>query len=208
MLNVLVLLAFLCFSCPSFSTVPTPAPNPVTLGEKAFEEKKFEEAYTHWRGHADKTSHPLSQFRVGMMLVEGRGTKANPQEALAYIEKAANQNFLPAQSFLAETYYSGNGVKKDLKIAFSWFEKAAMTGHAASQHKLGSMYHTGEGTEKDDKKAYKWIYIAAKQLEGKVKEVAEHNLSTISASMSKEEIEALRKEADAFKPSAPAKPKA
>ena len=208
MMNVLVLLSFLSFSFPSLGTGPVPEANPITMGEKAFEEKKYEEAYTQWRGHADKTSHPLSQFRVGMMLAEGRGTKANPVEALTYIEKAANQKFLPALSFLGESYDSGNGVKKDPKIAFSWFEKAAMAGHAASQHKIGSMYHLGQGTSKDDKKAYKWIYIAAKQLEGKVKEVAEQNLSKISASMSKEDIESIRKEADAFKAPAPAKPKA
>lgn len=207
-MNALVLLSFLNFSLPSLGAETVPQANPITMGEKAFAEKKYEEAYTLWRAHADKMSHPLSQFRVGMMLAEGRGTKANPGEALTYIEKAANQKFLPALSFLGESYDSGNGVKKDSKVAFSWFEKAAMAGHAASQHKIGTMYHLGEGTSKDDKKAYKWIYIAAKQLEGKVKEVAEQNLSNISATMTKEEIEGIRKEADAFKTPAPAKPKA
>ncbi len=182
------------------TTVPVAIEDPVVLGEKAFEANKFEESYKHWRAHADKTHDLLTSFRVGMMLLEGRGTKPNEAEGLKYIKTSATKGFVPAQSFLGEAYFFGNGVPKDLKEAFKWFEMAALAGHPASQHKLGTMCQKGEGTTIDKKKAYKWIYLSANHLEGKVKSTAEQNLAAISEGMNKEEIESLRKEADAWHP--------
>lgn len=79
--------------------------------------------------------------------------------AAKYLRKAAEQNYIPAQTALGQLYHAS----QDNEVAVGWFLTAAYQGDAAGAYELGQMYANGEGVEKDFNKAVYWISYAAKK---------------------------------------------
>lgn len=67
------------------------------------------------------------QFRVGKMLKEGYSSTAyTKQDAFSFYLQAANQNYLPALTYVGACYYTGTqGGNRDLTKAFRYFTAAA-----------------------------------------------------------------------------------
>ena len=85
------------------------------------------------------------------------------KQAFYWYEKAAKQNYFPAQFAVGVMYFEGRGVPRNYKKAFYWYEKAAKQGEALAQLHMGMMYNTGQGVARNDKQAFYWCEKAAKQ---------------------------------------------
>jgi len=77
--------------------------------------------------------------------------------------KAAGEENLDAQKWLAFLYTKGKGVAQDYKKAFYWRDKAARAGDLNSQYHLGRFFQLGNGVGMDLNKARYWYEKAAKK---------------------------------------------
>lgn len=80
-------------------------------------------------------------------------------EAAINYRRAAEQNYLPAQTALGEMLR----ISQDSEEAFGWFLMAAYQGDATAAYDLGQMYMNGEGVEKNLAKAVYWTKNAAEK---------------------------------------------
>ena len=93
----------------------------------------------------------------------GRTEKRDPQKALFWWEKAADQGYEWAQLNLAKAYVEGLGGTKDYQKAFTLFQKAADQGNSEAVLELGICHREGRGVSKDPVKAKKWFEKSAQQ---------------------------------------------
>ena len=94
---------------------------------------------------------------------DGTGVARDPQQAVAWYRKVAEQGNSDGQFLLGDSYSTGTGVARDPQQAVFWFRKAAEQGHADAQVLLGKRYATGEGVAQDNKQAVAWYRKAAEQ---------------------------------------------
>jgi TPR repeat protein len=73
------------------------------------------------------------------MLVRGNGVERDPEAAVDWYRKSAEQGLPEAQTALGDIYARGSGVAPDLEAARGWYEKAAAQGHAPAQTKLAAL---------------------------------------------------------------------
>ena len=108
---------------------------------------------------APDATHPQAQHDAGMKLAR----QGNPQEAMAWFRRAAEQGHARAQFDLARGYRLGEGVAQDMRQSFAWLHKAAQQGLALAQYNLAIMYGVGSGTAQDPAQAFHWLHKAAEQ---------------------------------------------
>ena len=77
---------------------------------------------------ADK-GHPESQNQLGWIYDQGQGVISNPQKAVEYYLKSANQGFKKAQINIGVMYEIGRGVPQDFEEANKWYLKAEKQGN-------------------------------------------------------------------------------
>lgn len=110
------------------------------------------------RGGDAEAQHELSKAYA-----LGEGLPQDEQLAAQWLEKAADQGYLPAICVLASCYYVGQGVFKNYAVALHWASIAAERGNPSSQFLLWRMYAHGEGAPPDQVKAERWLARAAEQ---------------------------------------------
>jgi TPR repeat protein len=114
-----------------------------------------------------------AQCNLGVCYAKGEGVTQDYKEAVKWLTKSAEQEFMFAQANLGSLYHNGNGVTKDQKEAVRWWTKAAEQGNAGAQFFLGVCYYQGKGVTQDYKEAVKWYTKAAEQGDAKAKEALE-----------------------------------
>jgi TPR repeat protein len=132
-------------------------------GEFAFSEKNYSEAL-RWFQIAAKEGFGPSQHKIGEIYRRGLGVESDPQQAVFWFRKAADQSVPAAQLALGrayDTYQSDKGTQKDNSIAVFWYRKAAEQGEIEAQNLLGGMYHNGRGTPRNLQLALYWWQISA-----------------------------------------------
>lgn len=108
-----------------------------------------------------------AQYEVAVYYYEGKGVAPDSAKALAWLERAAENNHVLAQRFLGALYLNGANadgkvtVKPDAKKGASWYLRAAYNDDGPSQAVMGMLYMTGKGIEKDNVQAIKWNRLAA-----------------------------------------------
>lgn len=85
--------------------------------------------------------------------------RSKHEEALKYLQPAAEAVDAAAMYVLGQMYTSGRGIAKDEKAAANLFLKAASLGNPNAQQGLGSTQMLGEGIEEDMVEALKWFII-------------------------------------------------
>lgn len=83
------------------------------------------------------------------------------QQALEWIQKAAEGENIAAMYSLGKLYLEGEVVPPDIKRAIKLFEKAAQKGHDYAAYRLGRLYLSGEQIEKNVELAMEWLGKAA-----------------------------------------------
>jgi len=79
---------------------------------------------------------PAAENALGLLYAEGdakRGVKPNEAEAARWFSKAADHNYVPAQSKLGSLYWGGRGVPASLNQAYFWTVLARAGGDPGSK---------------------------------------------------------------------------
>lgn len=113
---------------------------------------------------AANQGHAWAAYNYGDILLQ-HSTKVSVDRSQApkYIEQAARNGVLPAQTLLAKLYFFGGEVAIDEMKAFSYFLQAAKAGDAIAQYYCGRCYSEGRGTAIDSVQALKWFESSAAQ---------------------------------------------
>lgn len=108
----------------------------------------------------NRTELPNEEERTEEELLEAlRQSMLNPRsskdypKAIYWLEKAASQGYVKAQSSLAYNYYAWT----EYEAAAKWASLAAKAGDETGQLILGLCYYYGNGVAKDVKESMKWL---------------------------------------------------
>lgn len=101
-------------------------------------------------------THPMAMYLLGVMYEAGKGVDKDINQAISFLEKAADKGYATAQCYLGNMYYEGRGVMQDYEKAVAYYMKAKTQGQltANAAKRLASCYENGwGGLEADKKKA-------------------------------------------------------
>ena len=101
-----------------------------------------------------------AQYHLSHMYLDGKGTTKNESEGIIWLQKSADNGFVPAQVSLGLRHQFGAGVSQDPAKAYTLFLLAAQAENPDAQFLLASLLATGQGTAKNIKEALKWFRIA------------------------------------------------
>ena len=123
--------------------------------------KDFDAAYDEFIAHANN-GNARAQYVIGTMYHRGEGTITDVPEAIKWLTKAADQNYVKAQYSLGYMHLLGNVIPKDLVEAQKWLILAAENDDPQSQHFLALTYmYKQYGPKIDIIKALKFLTQAA-----------------------------------------------
>ncbi|RLL50178.1 hypothetical protein D8Y20_12105 [Mariprofundus sp. EBB-1] len=122
-----------------------------------------------WYAKAAEQENMPAAARLGVLYALGEGVELNRDEALKWLQKAAESGLPSPQSNLGIMYAeAGNDA-----LAASWLEKAAEQGDKVAQNNLAVMYALGRGVKLDLKSTVKWFKAAAENDDA----LAQYNLA-------------------------------
>jgi TPR repeat protein len=104
-----------------------------------------------------------AQNELGVALADGWGVEPDPQQAVTWFRKAAEQGMASAQVNLGLMYLNGVGVRRSEREAVKLFRQAAEQGMGWAQYYLGVAYAQGRGVARDRTLALQWTRRAAEQ---------------------------------------------
>jgi tetratricopeptide (TPR) repeat protein len=90
------------------------------------------------------------------------GVKKDVKSAIAWYEKAADNNHPIAQHSIGYIYYSGLDYRQDFEKAYRWLRLAADNGYADSCYAIGLMHYHGQGFAQNINEAIKWFEKAVR----------------------------------------------
>ncbi|OHW62278.1 putative beta-lactamase HcpC precursor [Andreesenia angusta] len=114
-----------------------------------------------WHLKAARQGLMDAQYYVGVYYETGSGVEKNKENALYWLEKAAEQGHIDAQNLFNTLIEIENTDSKIFDIEYC--KNMAKQGDLEAQSILGTAYYLGNGVEKDFKKARYWFMKAAKQ---------------------------------------------
>lgn len=106
---------------------------------------------------------PEAQKIIGIMFDYGQGVENDPQQALYWYTRSAEQGISAVQYQVGAKYFRGDGTEKNFDEAAIWWKQAAIGGQVDAQFNLGLMYSRGLSVEKDHLKAARLFKLAADQ---------------------------------------------
>ncbi|MDR2405459.1 MAG: sel1 repeat family protein [Deltaproteobacteria bacterium] len=108
--------------------------------------------------NSNNNTSPESLFEAGKKFYFPNQHNAHdPDLALQYFQKAAEQGYTPAQRLYGICLLEGNFCAKDLKNALLYLTKAAEKHDPQASYTLALMYARGEGVPKDWAKAFELL---------------------------------------------------
>jgi TPR repeat protein len=118
------------------------------------------------RRAAENGDH-AAQFKLGEAFFEAyfqdsaRSDKKGSDEAVRWLETAAQGGNVDAMVYLGRMLRAGIGILQNFDKAFVWIQAAARRGSPEGMLEMGRLYRDGVGVEKDWIKAYVWFNRAA-----------------------------------------------
>jgi TPR repeat protein len=116
-----------------------------------------------WIRRAAHEGDIYSQYMLGNLYAEGRGTTVKSDRAIYWWRQAAKGNNRNAQYRLGKAYLDGKLVKQDKTEAIHWLTEAAEQGSADAEYLIGKMYLEGDAVAQDKLLANDWLDRAARQ---------------------------------------------
>lgn len=147
-----------------------------------------------------------AQTLIGVMFRTGLLGLADHDEAAAWLEAAALQDYSEARFNLGLMYFQHETLplgaeaspEEVNEAAFAQFARAAARGHPGAQLYLGHMYAEGTGVAPDPVEAYKWFQLAAWQRSS----LAVGARDALAERLSADQLDEARQRAHAFAPEA------
>ncbi len=90
------------------------------------------EDFTQMAQHGDAES----QWRLGVLYLNGDGVRQNDAEAASWFRRSADQGYVPALKALANQHWAGRGVAQDYNKAYFWYDVALAKGDEAAASRL------------------------------------------------------------------------
>lgn len=112
---------------------------------------------------AETLEEPQAMVDLAEYLLRDRSPFHDPEEALNWLETAAEQDYIPAYKTLAVIYKQGEDVDADPMRSLRWLTGAADMGDSESQYVVGLIYAQGEIAVQDFAKARHYFALAAAQ---------------------------------------------
>lgn len=100
-------------------------------------------------------------YEIGVRFAEGKGVAPNYDEAVKWLDRAAQAGVVPAIFRLGTFYEKGLAVTKDVDIARRYYVQAAERGNAKAMHNLAVLDADGGGKGANYKNAEQWFRKAA-----------------------------------------------
>lgn len=122
--------------------------------------KDFKQAFNNYL-KAAKLGHVGAKGQLGCLYASGTGVEQNGDEAVKWLEEAADEGDAPARAQLGFLYLRGHFIKQDLEKARELIESAASAGNTQAKYFLGCMYLTGSGVTKNLDRAREYLKMAA-----------------------------------------------
>ncbi|MBV1776221.1 sel1 repeat family protein [Burkholderiaceae bacterium DAT-1] len=178
---------------PTAQTQPTPSPAAhvasketaeamarAAAGSKTadFDQTPLDELKTLAEG-----GNPAAQTQLGLRFRQGKGVHENNGVAVAWYQRAIQQDFAEAKAYLGFMYMTGRGVRKNDEEAARLSREAAESGITTGQYNLALMYLNGRGVSQDAVQAYKWMKRAAEH-----DDAAKERLKQIKSQLSPAEL--------------------
>lgn len=138
-----ILLLLLLSTCLSASALAD-----FTAGEKAFTQKQWGRAYTEFEPLA-LSGDFRSQYYLGLLYLNGYGTKKDTDKALKFLNISAKQGYDLAETMLGYLYSEGIVVKQNKDKGIDLYETAAEKGNIDALFNLGVAYYNGSGVVKN-----------------------------------------------------------
>ena len=104
----------------------------------------------------------LNEYRIAVMLLDGKGCDCNPEEAEKYLKASAEFGNTYAQTKLAQLYLSGENPEK-AEEAIKLLIKAAKAENVTAQYQLGKIYTDTDSDYFNAEKGLKLLESAAEQ---------------------------------------------
>jgi uncharacterized protein len=159
--------------------------------------KDHETALTLYR-RAAELGHAIAEFTLGNYYADGFIMHQNYTEAVKWWRLAAQQDIALAQCKLGICYAQALGVKEDNVEAVKWYRMSAEKGCAKAQLLLGNKYYDGKGIIHSDERAYFWYLLACANGDSNVYRDAYNNREIVVYLLNQEQINRMKKEAQAW----------
>jgi TPR repeat protein len=101
-----------------------------------------------------------AQYLMGLAYLDGRETGRNLEQAVGWLERAAEKNHPKALFALSEVYSDGT-VPQDSKRSLAYLKRSAEAGLPDAQHNLGLRYATDRDGRPDMPNAIAWLTKAS-----------------------------------------------
>lgn len=134
-------------------------------GRAAYIQGDYQAAYNILRPLAD-AGDANAQKMMGIMYDYGQGVGADPETALEWYIRSAEQGQTAVQYQVGAKYFKGETIPRDYDAAAKWWRMAADGGQVDAQFNLGLMYFRGLGLTQDDNMAANMFGLAAEQGHG------------------------------------------
>jgi uncharacterized protein len=108
-----------------------------------------------------ESGHAFAENQLGIESALVLGPQRTIRDARKWFEKAARQQFAPAQVNLAVLYLNGWGVEKNYGTALYWLKAAGEKGNARAHTNLGILHMNGWGVRQDYAEASAHFRFAA-----------------------------------------------
>ena len=112
---------------------------------------------------AASAGDPIAAYEIGARYLEGRGVRADPTEAIAWLERALAKGSAPAAYRLGNIYEKGHGVTKNGAEAMRYYMLGAEAGNVKAMHNLAVMHAEGLDGKPDYRIAARWFRMAAER---------------------------------------------
>lgn len=99
----------------------------------------------------------VAAYQYAKAILSSQSQAGKEQQAIVYLQKAAESGNVHAQCDLGSYYYQGKYVTKDPENAVKWFKKAAVGDWALAQWNLALCYIDGVGVGRDFDQAIYWL---------------------------------------------------
>lgn len=153
-------------------------------------DQSFKKARSYYLKSA-KYGNPSAQFKLSLMMLEGKGGKKEERQGINWMEWAARNDILAAHYFLGLFYIEGKHVDEDIELGKQFLKYAATKDYRKAQYMLGKLYESDVFGPANTEIAVEYYKMSAYFYEASNKRLIELgiNLSQTSEKGSFERIE-------------------
>lgn len=122
----------------------------------------YRSALNSFKASEKHDPNDLNEYRIAVMLLDGKGCDCNPEEAETYLKASAEFGNTYAQTKLAQLYLSGENPEK-AEEAIKLLIKAAKAENVTARYQLGKIYTDKDSDYFNAEKGLKLLESAAEQ---------------------------------------------